>query len=40
MNSVYALVEQFPDASYVANAHLMNLLSASSKGHYKKANAI
>lgn len=41
--SVYALLEQFPGASYVANAHLTkltNLLSASSKGRYKKEKAI
>ena len=43
MNSVYALLEQFPGASYVADAHLTkltNLLSASSKGRYKKEKAI
>ena len=43
LSSVYALLEQFPGASYVANAHLTkltNLLSASSRGHYKKEKAI
>lgn len=41
--SVYALLEEFPSASLVASAHLTkmtNLLSASSKGHYKKSKAI
>ncbi|MFR1554797.1 MAG: IS110 family transposase, partial [Coriobacteriales bacterium] len=36
-------MEQFPGASYVANAHLTkltNLLSSSSRGHYKKEKAI
>ena len=39
LSSVYALLEQFPGASYVANAHLTKLttlLSSSSRGHYKK----
>lgn len=43
MNSVYALLEKLPGASYVADAHLTkltNLLSASSKGRYKKEKAI
>lgn len=43
LSSVYALLEQFPGASYVANAHLTkltNLLSSSSSGHYKKEKAI
>jgi hypothetical protein len=43
LSSVYALLEQFPGASYVANAHLTkltNLLSSSSRGHYKKEKAI
>ncbi len=41
--SVYALLEQFPGASYIANVHLTkltNLLSVSSKGHYKKEKAV
>ena len=43
LSSVYALLEQFPGASYVANAHLTkltNLLFSSSRGHYKKETAI
>ena len=43
LSSVYALLEQFPGASYIANAHLTkltNLLSSSSRGHYKKEKVI
>lgn len=43
LSSVYALLEEFPGASYVAKAHitrLSNLLCASSKGHYKKDKAV
>jgi len=40
--SVYALLSEFPDASYVSSAHLTrltNLLSEASKGHYGKDTA-
>ncbi len=40
--SVYALLEEFPGASFIAKAHLTklaNLLSSSSKGHYKRDKA-
>ena len=43
MTSVYALLSEFPGASHVASAHLTrltNLLSAASKGHYSKEDAI
>ena len=43
INSVYALLEQFPGAYFIAKAHLTrltNLLSSSSKGHYKKDKAV
>lgn len=43
LSSVYALLEEFPAALMIANAHLTkltNLLSASSKGHYKKEKAV
>lgn len=43
LSSVYALMEEFPAASMIANAHLTkltNLLSSSSKGHYKKEKAV
>lgn len=43
MASVYALLSEFPGASYVASAHLTrleNLLSESSKGRYGKDEAI
>lgn len=43
MNSVYALLSEFPDAQHVASAHLTkltNLLTTASKGHYKKDVAI
>ena len=43
ISSVYALLKQFPGASFVANAHLTkltNLLTTASKGHYKKEKAI
>lgn len=39
LSSVYALLEEFPGASFIAKAHLTkltNLLCTSSKGHYKK----
>ena len=42
MASVYALLSEFPGASFVAEAHLTrltHLLSESSKGHYKKDTA-
>ena len=42
MASIYALLSEFPGASYVASAHLTrlaNLLSESSKGHYNKDTA-
>lgn len=41
--SVYALLSEFPGASFVASAHLTrlsNLLSENSKGHYGKDTAI
>ncbi len=41
--SVYALLSEFPGASYVASAHLTrltNLLAAASKGRYTKETAI
>jgi transposase len=43
ISSVYALLEEFPGASFVAKAHLTkltNLLCSASKGHYKKDKAI
>lgn len=43
ISSVYALLEEFPGASFISNAHLTkltNLLCASSKGHYKKDKAL
>lgn len=43
MASVYALLSEFPGASYVASAHLTkltNLLSKASKGHYGKDTAV
>ena len=43
MASVYALLSEFPGASFVAEAHLTrltHLLSESSKGHYSKDTAI
>ena len=43
MASVYALLSEFPSASAVASAHLTrlsNLLSESSKGHYRKDTAV
>ena len=43
LSSVYVLLEEFPSASLIASAHLTritNLLSNSSKGHYKKNKAI
>lgn len=43
MKSVYALLAEFPGASFVANAHLTklsNLLRDSSKGHYGKDKAV
>ena len=43
MASVYALLYEFPGASYVASAHLTrltNLLSKASKGHYSKDTAV
>lgn len=43
LSSVYALLYEFPSATLIAKAHLtklVNLLSSSSKGHYKKDKAI
>lgn len=43
MTSVYALLSEFPGASYVASAHLTrltNLLSEASRGHYTKDTAV
>ena len=43
MNSVYALLSEFPGASYIADAHLTrlkNLLYEASKGHYGRDMAI
>ena len=43
MASVYALLSEFPGASYIASAHLTrltNLLSQASKGRYGKDTAI
>lgn len=43
MKSVYALLNEFPSAQHIANAHLTrltNLLSEISKGHYGKDKAI
>lgn len=43
MNSVYALLSEFPGASHIASAHLTHLkhlLSAASKGHYGRDMAI
>ena len=43
ITSVYALLSEFPGASYIASAHLTrltNLLSEASKGHYDKDTAI
>ena len=39
MNSVYILLSEFPGAKQIASCHLtrlMNLLSESSKGRYKR----
>ena len=41
--SVYALLEEFPGATYIANAHLTrlkNILHDASQGHYGKDKAI
>lgn len=43
MKSVYTLLNEFPSAKHIANAHLTrltNLLCESSKGHYGKDKAI
>ena len=43
MKSVYALLSEFPGASYIADAHLTrlkNLLHEASKGHYGRDMAI
>lgn len=43
MNSVYALLEEFPGARQIAQANLTrlkSLLSGSSKGHYKRDMAV
>lgn len=43
MVSVYALLEEFPGARQIANAHLTrlkNLLENASKGHYKRDMAV
>lgn len=43
MTSVYALLSEFPGASYVASAHLTrltNLLSEASRGRYTKDTAV
>ena len=43
MASVYALLSEFPGASFIASAHLTrlsNLLSETSKGHYGKDTAL
>ena len=43
MNSVYALLSEFPGAKQIASCHLTrltHLLSGSSKGHYKRDKAI
>ncbi len=43
MASVYALLSEFPGASYIVSAHLTkltNLLSKASKGHYEKNTAV
>ena len=43
MNSVYALLSEFPGASFIASAHLTrlkHLLSNSSRGHYGRDMAI
>ena len=43
MNSVYALLSEFPGASFIADAHLTrlkNLLYEASKGHYGRDMAI
>ena len=42
INSIYVMLEEFPGASHIASAHLThlsNLLSASSKGRFKKGTA-
>ena len=43
MSSIYQLLEEFPNASAIASAHLTrltNLLSKASKGHYNRETAI
>ena len=43
MNSVYAMLSEFPGAEQIASCHLTrltHLLSGSSKGHYKRDKAI
>ena len=43
MNSVYALLSEFPGAKQIASCHLtrlVHLLSGSSKGHYNRNKAI
>ena len=43
MNSVYALLSEFPEATQIASCHLTrlnHLLSESSKGHYTRNKAI
>ena len=43
LNSVYALLSEFPGASFIASAHLTHLthlLQVESKGHYGKTKAI
>lgn len=42
MNSVYALLSEFPGASYIADAHLTRLkhLYEASKGHYGRDMAL
>ena len=43
MNSVYAMLSEFPGAKQIASCHLTrlnHLLSGSSKGHYKRDKAI
>ena len=43
MASIYRLLEEYPGASHIANAHLTkltNLLIESSKGHYNRDTAI
>ena len=43
LNTVYALLQEFPGASHIASAHLTrlsNLLQAASKGRFGKSTAI